>query len=166
MESQDAYCIDIIKQTQAIQAALDKFAALVLEHHLATCVTETIRNEDEAERERVVTELLQVYLPLTNSEEPTEHFALPRGEYLQQVADDVRQIEQFVGSDAYCIDIIRQAQTVKAALEQFNVRILADHLKGCVTDAIRGDKAAERERKLDELLHVFTTATTLQPTGE
>jgi CsoR family transcriptional regulator, copper-sensing transcriptional repressor len=165
MEQAGTYCIDIIKQTQAIQAALDKFAALVMEHHLETCVTETIRTENKAERERVVTELLHVFAPLTQGEERSDdHFVIPRLEYLQKVESDVQQIEQLVGNNAYCIDIIRQAQQVKAALEQFNVRILSDHLKGCVTDAIRGDNAGERERKLSELLQIFTTANTLQTT--
>lgn len=162
MESQGTYCIDIIKQTQAVQAALDKFAGLVLEHHLAACVTDAIRSEDEEERERVVTELLQAYAPLLGGAAETEHLVLPRLAFLQKVESDVQQIEELVTSDVYCIDIIRQGQQVKAALERFNVRILADHLKHCVTDAIRGDQLAERERKLSELVQIFTTATTLQ----
>lgn len=164
MEKEGAYCINIIKQTQAVQAALDKFAGVVLEHHLASCVTDAIRSEDEDERERVVTELIQVYAPLLDSGEHREHLVLPRFDYLQTVERDVQQIAQLVTDDAYCIDIVRQAQQVKVALERFNVRILSDHLNGCVTDAIRGDVAAERERKLGELLQVFTTATTLQTT--
>ncbi len=145
-----------------MQAALDKFASIVLEYHLARCVTDVIRGEDEGERERVVTELLQVYAPVLDGAEYTEHFVLPRLEYLRKVERDVQHIEQLVTRDAYCIDMIQQAQQIKAALERFNVRILSDHLNGCVTDAIRGEEAAERERKLGELMQVFTTATTLQ----
>jgi DNA-binding FrmR family transcriptional regulator len=162
MASQGAYCIDLIKQTQAVQAALDKFAGVMLQHHLATCVTTAIRGEDEVERERVVTELLQVYAPPMDSTDYPEHIALPHLDYLRKVEGDVQRIEQLVIDDRYCIDIIRQAQQVKAALERFNARILADHLNGCVTDAIRGDQAVERERKLGELLQLFTAATTLQ----
>jgi CsoR family transcriptional regulator, copper-sensing transcriptional repressor len=160
MEKDGAYCIDIIKQTQAVQAALDKFAALVLEQHLASCVTATIRSGDQPERERVLTELLQVYAPLSDGSEHSDHLVLARIDYLQQVEHAVQQIEQLVGSTAYCIDIIRQAQHVKAALQRFNTRILSDHLNGCVTEAIRSDQSAERERKLSELLQVFTTANT------
>jgi DNA-binding FrmR family transcriptional regulator len=87
---------------------------------------------------------------------------LPRLDYLELVESDVREIEQLVGNDAYCIAIIRQSQQAKAALERYNVRVLADHLNGCVTDAIRGEEAVERERKLGELLELFTTASTLQ----
>ncbi len=100
MEREGAYCIDIIKQTQAVQAALDKFAGLVLEQHLTTCVTDTIRSADEHERERVVTELVQVYAPLIDGAEPGEQFVLPRLDYLRKVERDVQQIEQLVTSDA------------------------------------------------------------------
>ena len=61
MVDDDAYCIDILKQTKAIQRALDKFNAIVLEGHLAGCVTTAIRSDDSTERERVITELLQVF---------------------------------------------------------------------------------------------------------
>ena len=61
MVEEDAYCIDILKQTQAIQRALDKLNSLILTDHLNGCVTTAIRGEDPLERERVVTELLQVF---------------------------------------------------------------------------------------------------------
>ena len=61
MVVEDVYCIDILKQTQAIQRALDKFNSLILANHLNSCVTTAIRGEDPQERERVVTELLQVF---------------------------------------------------------------------------------------------------------
>ena len=61
MVEEDVYCVDIIKQTLAVQRAIDKVNALVLEHHLQTCVTTAIRNEDEKERERVIGEIVDVF---------------------------------------------------------------------------------------------------------
>lgn len=61
MVEDDAYCIDILKQTQAIQRALEKFNSLILANHLNSCVTTALRGEEPQERERVVTELLQVF---------------------------------------------------------------------------------------------------------
>jgi len=61
MIDEDAYCIDIIKQTQAIQKALDKLNGLLLERHLGSCVTTAIRGNNTKERERVITELLDVF---------------------------------------------------------------------------------------------------------
>lgn len=61
MIDEDAYCIDIIKQTQAIQKALDKLNTLLLERHLDHCVTSAIRSNKPKERERVIKELLDVF---------------------------------------------------------------------------------------------------------
>ena len=61
MIAEDAYCVDILKQTLAIQGAIEKVNALVLERHLHNCVTTAIRSEDPAERERVIAELMDVF---------------------------------------------------------------------------------------------------------
>ncbi len=61
MIEQDEYCIDIIKQTQAIQKAIGKLNALLLERHLGSCVTTAIRSNKPKDRERVISELLDVF---------------------------------------------------------------------------------------------------------
>ena len=61
MIDEDAYCIDIIKQTQAIEKALDKLNALLLERHMNHCVTTAIRGNKPKDRERVIKELLDVF---------------------------------------------------------------------------------------------------------
>jgi CsoR family transcriptional regulator, copper-sensing transcriptional repressor len=61
MVEQDAYCIDVIRQIQAVQAALNKVSAAILENHLNSCVTTAIRGEDPAERERVMKEITDVF---------------------------------------------------------------------------------------------------------
>ena len=60
MLADDVYCIDILKQTLAIQGAIEKVNAAILERHLQTCVTAAIGSDDPAERERVIRELLEV----------------------------------------------------------------------------------------------------------
>jgi CsoR family transcriptional regulator, copper-sensing transcriptional repressor len=61
MVEEDIYCVDIIKQTLAVQRAIDKLNALILESHLQTCVTTAIRSEDGRERERVIGEIVEVF---------------------------------------------------------------------------------------------------------
>lgn len=61
MVEEDQYCIDIINQIQAVQAALNKVSLLVLDNHMHTCVTEAIRSDDPAERERVLGEIREVF---------------------------------------------------------------------------------------------------------
>jgi CsoR family transcriptional regulator, copper-sensing transcriptional repressor len=61
MMEEDAYCIDVIRQIQAVQAALNKVSAGILEDHLNSCVTTAIRGEDPSERERVMKEITDVF---------------------------------------------------------------------------------------------------------
>jgi DNA-binding FrmR family transcriptional regulator len=61
MVEEDQYCIDVIKQTRAVQSAIDKTNALLLERHLNHCVSAAIRSESPQERERVISELLEVF---------------------------------------------------------------------------------------------------------
>ena len=61
MVTEDAYCIDVIKQVQAVQAALNKVNDLILENHLNTCVIEAVRGDNKKERERVLDEIVDVF---------------------------------------------------------------------------------------------------------
>ena len=61
MVEEDAYCIDVIRQIQAVEAALNKVSAQILENHLNSCVITAIRGEDPKERERVLKEITDVF---------------------------------------------------------------------------------------------------------
>jgi DNA-binding FrmR family transcriptional regulator len=61
MLEEDAYCIDVIRQIQAVEAALDKVSAQILDTHLNSCVITAIRGDDPAERERVLHEISEVF---------------------------------------------------------------------------------------------------------
>jgi CsoR family transcriptional regulator, copper-sensing transcriptional repressor len=61
MVDADTYCIDLLKQTRAIQQALTRLDSMILAEHLRTCVTTAIQSDSVSERERVVNELLQVF---------------------------------------------------------------------------------------------------------
>jgi DNA-binding FrmR family transcriptional regulator len=61
MVDQDRYCIDVIKQIQATQAALSKVSQLILDDHMHTCVTTAIQGDDLTERERVLHELSDLF---------------------------------------------------------------------------------------------------------
>jgi DNA-binding FrmR family transcriptional regulator len=65
MMEEEAYCIDVIRQIQAVQAALNKVSAAILENHLDSCVTTAIRGEYPSERERVLKEITGVFVAAT-----------------------------------------------------------------------------------------------------
>src|SRR5271170_8387344 len=57
MVDDEKYCIDVLTQLKAVQAALDKTAQLMLKQHLNTCVVEAVKADDSA---RVMNELWQL----------------------------------------------------------------------------------------------------------
>ena len=67
MVEEEAYCIDVIQQIQAVQAALNKVSTMILEEHLSSCVITAIRGEDPQERERVLKEITGVFEAATKT---------------------------------------------------------------------------------------------------
>jgi DNA-binding FrmR family transcriptional regulator len=61
MVDDDAYCIDVIRQIQAVQSALNKVSTGILENHLNSCVTTAIQGDNPKERERVLKEITEVF---------------------------------------------------------------------------------------------------------
>lgn len=61
MVEEDAYCIDVIRQIQAIDAALNKVSTQILENHLNSCVITAVQGNDKKERQRVLKEITEVF---------------------------------------------------------------------------------------------------------
>ena len=51
---QNAYCIDIVNQVAAANAALNSFNKLLLSEHIRTCVTEDIRGGQDEKMDELV----------------------------------------------------------------------------------------------------------------
>jgi DNA-binding FrmR family transcriptional regulator len=61
MLDEGEYCIDIIRQIQAVSAALNKVNKIILEEHMNSCLITAVRGEDLTERERVLDEIAEVF---------------------------------------------------------------------------------------------------------
>lgn len=61
MLESDTYCPDVLRQALAVQGAIDRVNALILANHLQTCASEALRGDDEAAREQVIGELLELF---------------------------------------------------------------------------------------------------------
>ena len=55
------YCMDIVNQISAVEAALHKVSALVLRNHMETCVLSAFRSTDKDGVKQKVDELMRVY---------------------------------------------------------------------------------------------------------
>ena len=58
MLENDAYCIDVIRQIQAVQAALTKISVSVLDDHMQTCLSSSLDGE---KRDQMLREITEVY---------------------------------------------------------------------------------------------------------
>ena len=61
MVEEDTYCIDVIRQIQAVQSSLNKVSTKILEGHLNSCLITAVRGDDPSERERVLKEITEVF---------------------------------------------------------------------------------------------------------
>jgi len=67
MMEEEVYCMDVIRQIQAVEAALRKVTVMILEEHLNSCLITAVRGEDANERERVLKEIADVFETATNA---------------------------------------------------------------------------------------------------
>lgn len=56
---------------------------------------------------------------------------------LRRISGQIGGIERMVDEERYCIDILTQISALTSALQGVAVGLLDDHLKHCVTDAVR-----------------------------
>lgn len=75
---------------------------------------------------------------------------------LRRIEGQVQGLQRMIASDAYCVDVLLQVAAVQGALTQVQKILLGRHIESCVADALRSGSRRERQRKIDELLEVFT----------
>jgi DNA-binding FrmR family transcriptional regulator len=61
MVQEDQYCVDVMRQVIATQAAMAKLNELILESHLNSCVIEAVRGNNPQAREKVLQEISDVF---------------------------------------------------------------------------------------------------------
>ena len=86
-------------------------------------------------------------------DEDTKGRALGR---LRRIEGQVQGIQRMVDEDKYCVDILLQLAAVQGAVEQVQKLVLGQHIETCVSEAIRSGNARERQKKVGELMEVFS----------
>jgi CsoR family transcriptional regulator, copper-sensing transcriptional repressor len=84
------------------------------------------------------------YRPKDTRERIIHRIKIARG-HLDKV---IKMMEE----DAYCIDVMHQMQAIESGLKETGNLLLENHLKSCVSDAIRNGKADE---SIAEIMQVF-----------
>jgi len=68
---------------------------------------------------------------------------------LKRIEGQVRGLQRMVDEDTYCIDVLTQVSAATRALEMVALSLLDEHLRHCVTDAMR-DGGERAEDKISE----------------
>ncbi len=75
---------------------------------------------------------------------------------LRRIEGQVQGIQRMVEGEQYCVDILLQLGAVRGAVAQVEKLLLGRHIESCVTDAMRSGSARDRQRKIEELIEVFS----------
>lgn len=75
---------------------------------------------------------------------------------LRRIEGQVQGIQRMVEEEKYCVDILLQLTAVEGAVEQVQRLLLGRHIESCVAEAIRSGNTRDRQKKVDELLEVFS----------
>ncbi|MAE94560.1 MAG: transcriptional regulator [Deltaproteobacteria bacterium] len=82
---------------------------------------------------------------------------------LKRVSGQVAGIQRMVEEDRYCVDVLLQVAAAEAALDRVGHLVLASHVETCVASALESGRPAERKKKLQELLEVFSKFGRIRP---
>ena len=74
---------------------------------------------------------------------------------LAKIEGQIRAVRKMVAEDRYCIDVVRQVQAARSALNSLESLIIDDHVDTCVQHALDAGKAASAE-KVNELVSILT----------
>lgn len=85
--------------------------------------------------------------------EETKRKALAR---LKRIEGQVQGVQRMVDEGKYCVDILLQLSAIQGALEQVRKILLGRHIESCVADAMASGREADRRKKIEELLDVFS----------
>lgn len=69
MVDDDRYCVDVLLQIAAVQAALLEAGRVILSGHVETCLTEALRSENAEERRKKIDELMAVFSRFSRAED-------------------------------------------------------------------------------------------------
>ena len=70
---------------------------------------------------------------------------------LRRIEGQVRGIARMVEEDTYCVEVLTQISAVISALDKVGLHLLADHIRGCVADAV---SSGDGEGSVNELVTV------------
>lgn len=72
---------------------------------------------------------------------------------ISRIEGQVRGIRNMVEDDRDCLDVLKQIAAAVGALRSVGMVILEDHLKGCVSDAIKNEM--HEDELIKQVIDIF-----------
>ena len=77
------------------------------------------------------------------------------GTRLRRIEGQVRGLQKMVEEERYCADVLMQLSSVQEALRGVGRTLLHNHLKYCVTEAIRAQEPEHADAMYEELMELM-----------
>ena len=74
---------------------------------------------------------------------------------LRKMEGQVRGLQRMIEEDRYCLEVVQQINSLTSAAREVSMLVIEDHLKGCVSTAVRED---EGDAAIKEMVHVLRRA--------
>jgi DNA-binding FrmR family transcriptional regulator len=75
---------------------------------------------------------------------------------LRRIAGQVEGIARMIEGDRYCVDVLLQIAAAQAALGKAGALVMRSHVDTCVSEAMAHGTSAQRKKKIDEMMDVFS----------
>lgn len=74
---------------------------------------------------------------------------------LRRVIGQVEAVGRMIEDGEYCVEILMQLSAATGALNKVGQIILEQHIRTCVSEAIKTGNSKDRDEKIEELMKVF-----------
>jgi DNA-binding FrmR family transcriptional regulator len=75
---------------------------------------------------------------------------------LRRIEGQARGVAKMVEEDRYCIDILQQIASLRAAADAVALILLRDHLDGCVREAVQDGAGSEKINEVVEAVRRYS----------
>lgn len=75
---------------------------------------------------------------------------------LSKIEGQIKGIGKMVEEDRYCVEILHQISAIQGALDRVARQTMRQHLEGCVAETFQSKDLHEREKKVEELMEMFS----------
>lgn len=79
---------------------------------------------------------------------------------INRIEGQVRGIGNMIDEEKYCIDILTQMKAIRSAIKSLESKVLEEHLRNCVRDAVKSGNKNSSNAAIEEILKIIKKSAT------